>query len=456
MNLLCNVRSALTQYGAGTTVLCALSGGADSVCLLHILKRIAGETGIRVAAAHLNHRIRGDEADRDEVFCRDLCRRLDIPLTVGYADVPALANASGKSIEEAARDARYAFLTETARNSQAGDNPVVLVTAHHSSDNAETVLLNLARGTGLAGLAGIPSVYVRDGVPVLRPLLAVSKQAISEYLAAEGIDYILDSSNLDETYTRNYIRASVLPLFERINPKATDHIAASAMRLREDLDFIETAVSAAMEAVQTAADGVSVSACTVKALHPAIAKRVIASMHRMADASAPAAEAVHIEAVLAAAKGSDPSAEVSLPGGLTAWRSYDVLTIGKKAAPEAFYAELPSEGAVTIPGFTIECKKTDVIYNNLNTFTVDCSKIHGILSVRPRKRGDSIRPVGRGWTKTVKKAMIDLKIPRTMRDTLPVIDCGGAVCAVYGIGCDEAFAAKDGGDYLTITIIKNS
>ena len=452
MKLLNAVQTNLSRCGVkkDSVVLCALSGGADSVCLLHLLLRCGADMGIRVAAAHLNHRIRGDEADRDEGFCRDLCERLGVPLAVGHADVPTLAITSGKSIEEAARDARYAFLVETAKNiapassscasNSRDDDKVVIATAHHQGDNAETVLLNLTRGTGLSGLAGIPMTRTADGVTVVRPLLTVSRREIEEYLGAYGIKYILDSSNLDEVYARNRVRLAVLPLLAQIHPGAQENIARCTAHLREDLDFIEHAVQEALTQVTFGKNEAQMSAKTLSAMHPAIAKRVIAAMVRHA-AQGHAPEEVHLCAVLTVAVSDDPSAETSLPGGVTAWRQYGSLYIGKKPAVQPFYAELVPDTTVQIPGFTVECKRTEAIYNNLNTFTVDCSKIHGILSVRPRREGDTIRPVGRGWTKSVKKAMIDLKIPRHLRNTLPVIDIDGTAAAVFGIGTDARYAA---------------
>ena len=203
----------------GDSVLAAVSGGADSVCLLLLLREMAAELGIKVFAFHMNHGIRGAEADRDERFVMELCERLNIPLTVAHEKVEEYAAERGLSGEEAGRILRYHHLGETAEKYQCAK----IAVAHHEDDDAETVLLNLFRGSGLAGLSGIRPV--RENI--IRPLLCVSRKEIEEYLNEQELSWCEDSTNKENDYTRNKIRNELLPwVTENINSRAAEHILA--------------------------------------------------------------------------------------------------------------------------------------------------------------------------------------------------------------------------------------
>lgn len=218
----CEKRDLLPREG---TVLCALSGGRDSMALLHILSQLAEEGGFQVTAAHFNHRLRST-ADRDEAFVRNWCREQGIPLTCGAGNVREFARRERLSVEDAARTLRYAFLETAARDMGAAR----IATAHHREDNAETVLLHLLRGTGLRGLGGIPPVRGR----IVRPLLETSRREIDGYVARHEIPYVEDESNRDAAYIRNRLRLEVLPLLEEISPGCGARIAAAAELLREE------------------------------------------------------------------------------------------------------------------------------------------------------------------------------------------------------------------------------
>ncbi|WP_300763887.1 tRNA lysidine(34) synthetase TilS, partial [uncultured Oscillibacter sp.] len=210
---------------AGQRVLCAVSGGLDSMCLLHMLEAWCEERGGQAAAAHFNHRLRGAAADRDEEFVREICARWGIPLSVGRGDVGEYAKREGLSTEEAARNLRYAFLRRTAAERECER----LYTAHHAGDNAETVLLNLIRGTGLTGLTGMD--WERDGL--CRPLLGVTREELEAYAAEWKIPHIEDATNADpEAAARNLLRLQVMPLLKELNPRAVEHICGTARRLR--------------------------------------------------------------------------------------------------------------------------------------------------------------------------------------------------------------------------------
>ena len=216
----------------GSRVLCAVSGGADSVCLLHWLKSESTELGIEVAAAHFEHGIRGGESLRDMRFVEEICAQWSIPLFTERADVPGWALEHSMGLEEAARDLRYDFLFRTAR--EHGFDRIA--TAHNANDNAETVLFNLTRGTGISGLCGIPPV--RDNI--VRPLLETTRQEIEEYLAENGLEHTEDSTNADTEYSRNRIRNLAVPVLREINPSFETSVARTVQLLRSDNDYLES------------------------------------------------------------------------------------------------------------------------------------------------------------------------------------------------------------------------
>ncbi len=210
-------RFDLIPPGAG--VLCALSGGADSMYLLCRLLEGREKYGWTVYAAHFNHGLR-PAAQRDEDFVRDWCKRQGVPLAAGRADVPAFVRREGLSVEEGARILRYRFLAETAE----AEGLALTATGHHAGDNAETVLMNLIRGCGLNGLTGIPE---RRG-DIVRPMLNVTRREIGDYLKEHGVPHVEDESNADPAFTRNRVRLRLLPLLEELNPRAAEHICAAA------------------------------------------------------------------------------------------------------------------------------------------------------------------------------------------------------------------------------------
>ncbi len=226
------VRDAIRRYGMlsdGETVIVGLSGGADSTALLHILLSLKEELGISLKACHINHNLRGEESDGDENFVRALCERLEVPLTVFGIDVKG-SSSKHESLEETARKLRYREFERLCREEGAR-----LATAHTASDNAETVLINMVRGTGTKGLSGIPPV--RDYI--IRPLIRCTREEIEEYCIKNGISFVTDSSNLTDDYTRNKIRHKVIPLLKEFNPSLIEGISRMTAIVGEDMSFLE-------------------------------------------------------------------------------------------------------------------------------------------------------------------------------------------------------------------------
>ncbi len=430
----------------GATVVCALSGGADSVCLLMLMSMCKK---IHTVACHVHHGIRGEEADRDAEFCEKLCREYGIPLNTVYEDVPAYMKKTGKSMEEAARELRYEALCQFCRDVDAYG----VMTAHHETDNAETVIMNLLRGTGVKGLAGIPPKRPLSKYWLMRPLLSTSKADILEYLELAGIEYVVDSTNQSLDTTRNYLRNEVFPKLTKINYRAISHIALAAERVRAELDFSESVCDEVMKKATVKNNSVSVSVQLLKDTHETVRKSAFLRMFRIASGTHEMLTSLNFGDINDLLNSNSPSAEMSLPLGVSVYREYDKLCMARLASYPSYDIPLKVGGKkVKAAYFTVSCKKATRLNNNLTTFTLDSSKIDGVLTVRNRKEGDKIAILGRNGTKTVKKAMIDEKIPKHERDNLPVICCGDKVLAVYGLGVSKDAAATDLENAVTIKV----
>ncbi|MDE7230423.1 MAG: tRNA lysidine(34) synthetase TilS [Oscillospiraceae bacterium] len=240
------VRAAVSEHGMTEnvrTVTVALSGGADSVALLRAMILLREELGFSVRACHLNHCLRGEESDADERFCAELCGRLGIPLDTARIDVNALRG-KHESLEETARRLRYGFFREVMSSAEA---PAVLATAHTASDNVETVMFNLTRGTGASGLCGIPPVRRSEGLVAVRPLIGCTRADVESFLDALGQEHITDRSNFSVEYSRNRIRMNVVPELEKINPALADVIGRMTRNLRGDNAYLEELADKALD-----------------------------------------------------------------------------------------------------------------------------------------------------------------------------------------------------------------
>ncbi len=425
------IRKTLNKYKMITdnNICIALSGGADSVCLLYVLKELEEELGLHISAFHLNHMLRGEEADRDEAFVKELCERLSVPLVSLRVDVAAEAEKTGESIELAARKIRYRLL----RKQTSGQ----VALAHTASDNLETVIFNLARGGGVKGLSGIPPV--RD--IFIRPLIECTRAEIEEYLAKNNIGYVTDSSNLTDDYTRNFIRHNIVPDILRLNPAAEKTVSENSKSLREDAAFLE---GMALKIYSIIAREESLDAALLSEQPPSVAKRVLRLFYREKIGKSP--DSLHINRMYSALLGAE---KVSLPEGFYARRQGDRFTIGLEGEEprlEVFKTEITYK--------TLE--KGENIYNLLLKNTIDCDKICGKLTVRARAEGDKIAIAGRGCTKSLKKLMNELKIPECERATLPVAADDEGVLWIHSLGVAERVrVGKDTKRIAQFTVFKN-
>lgn len=430
----------------GSRVLCAVSGGADSMCLLHWLSRVQG---IRLQAAHYNHHLRGAESDRDEQFVRDQCQAWGISLTCGGGDVSARAAELGQGVEETAREMRYGFLQETARQIDAD----LIAVAHNADDNAETMLLHLIRGSGLTGLTGMwPR---RDNI--VRPLLTTTRAEIEEYCAEHSVPYVQDSTNADEAYSRNRVRHRIIPELAAMNPRFVENSVKLLERLRDDESYLISQTNMVYKFARKEGECVTIPATVIRDMPDALAPRAVRRL--LAQAGQENCSAAHLESVVTLCRGNDPSARVSLPG-LTVRREYEnlVLAPAQETAqtPDAVVLNLDGETLYGETGWAVTCRRAECHQENrkkTDTFFLSCDKIKGTPVLRPRKTGDAVKLPGRG-TKTLKKLLIEEKLPALQRELLPVLADDQGVLAVAGFGADVSRLAAAGEAAWEITFIK--
>lgn len=381
-------------------IICAVSGGADSVALLFAMYLLKEKLACKLSAAHFNHHLRGEESDRDEVFVRTFCDRYDIPLYVGGGTVVK----GKKGLEAAARDARYAFFRTL---------PGKIATAHTADDNAETVLLHLVRGTGLKGLGGIAPMSGN----VIRPMLSCTRQDVERFLEEWCLRHITDSSNDTDTFLRNRLRHHVMPLLKGENPHFAENISEMALSLRQDELCLSQMAQPACREVEA-----------LKAMHPAIRSRALEQLLKSGGIREP--ERSHIAQMEALLYSDKPSARASFPGGITVSRNYGILEILPPS--EVFPTmHLPCPGSVSVCGLRVTASVADSVINTPDTFTVHP---RGELILRSRAAGDEIRLSG--GTKSLKKLFIDKKIPAARRLQIPVLADDAGVLGVYSIGAN--------------------
>lgn len=389
----------------------ALSGGADSMALLHLLSKLKEKLGISLSAAHFNHKIRGEEADRDEAFVKEQCEKLGVPVFVGSADVPSFAKKNGLSIELAARKLRYKFLNSVAKG--------VIATAHTASDNLETMLFNLTRGTAAKGLSGIP--VKRDNI--IRPIILCTRDEVELYCKENNISFVTDSTNLCDEYSRNKLRHKVVPILRELNSSAENNALRAALSVSEDNDFLDTL---AREEFNRRIKNNKLDVNGFNRLHKALQNRIIKFFF---DYLGCEIDYLHLSEVR----------HIACEGGKTQING-EISAICKKGVLEALSSRIYEFDVEIIEEKTNFSKNTQKIHNLLLKNAIDCDKIVGKLIVRKRISGDAIRLYGRNCTKTLKKLFTEKQIPMNERDNLPVAADDKGVVWVYGIGIAERCA----------------
>lgn len=424
--------------GAGGTILCAVSGGRDSVCLLHYLHGISGQYGYSVAVGHYNHHMR-PTAQRDEDFVRELCRELGVPFYSDGCDVVAAAEAEGCGVEEMGRRLRYEFLECLADRLGAQR----IATAHHMGDQAETVLLNLVRGTGLEGLSGIPPVRGR----LIRPLLQTSREEIEEYLICHGLGHVEDETNESLRFSRNRLRRNVMPELEKINGALRQNVARTAAIMeREDRYLNELA------AQHLPKKGTEISCADLLAAPEVLQPRMVRLLTERLGTGKRDWTAAHLEMILALVeKGKDgmlslPNAEAVCRGGKLRLRAAQVVTEGPL---------LLREGLSRWNGWLVHLsrleepavRREDALYLKDDATLPEVDLWRG---------GEGLElPASRG-RRSIKRLLTERGVPPEERKNIPCIRVSGAAVAVYGLGTDVHYLPEETGGCLEIIFQKEN
>ena len=425
----------------GSRVLCAVSGGSDSICLLHLLWTRREALGIEVCAAHYEHGLRGEASRRDAEFVADFCRARGISCIIEHGDVPAYAKARRLGTEEAARELRYAFLEKSA-DALGCDK---IATAHNADDNAETLLLNLTRGSGLRGLCGIPPQRGR----IVRPLLETPRAEIETYLRENALPHVEDQSNADERYRRNRIRHAVMPVLRELNPAFASSAAATAQLLRRDEELLDS-LAGDFIALHYREDSLPVG--ELLKLHRSISSRVVRKLCKCSISAA------HVEDVLQFCRGSGCGL-LDLPGqrlrrerGRLFFEAGEPVTLPERALR-------PGESLV-IPEAGIRVRAELVEYNpKINSlFKTYCFKYEKLcgneILITGRRPGDRMRPARRGCGKSLKALFAEAGYTQAQRDRTPVFRDAAGILAVHGLAVDERTLPDEGDRVLRLTIEK--
>lgn len=412
----------------------ALSGGADSVCLLHLLCKLQSELDFTVKAVHINHNLRGDESLRDEQFVRDLCKKNDVELTVFSEDMKQGAKDNKQGIEEYSRNRRYAHFHEIAKSSGG-----FVATAHNANDVAETLIFNIARGCGLNGISSIKAK--RD--EIIRPLINVTREEIEQYLIENNIDYVTDSTNLTDDYTRNKIRHNIIPALMQINPSFLN----SVKRLSDSAESAVEYISANAEILINS----NASAGKIAEQPDAVICEYIVKRCKIELGISPEYSQI-ISAKEMIKQNSKSVKPIQLSGGNFICILDNEVCIGEKYDRNAPFLTEFSTGIVKTPhcSYKIDIiskkdfQKSANVNNLLLKNALDYDKIGKDLVLRSRLEHDKIKQKGRNCTKSLKKLFNEMKIPLKQRDKLLVLSSrSGDVLWVEQVGASEQFCITD-------------
>ena len=415
----------------GGIVLCGVSGGRDSICLLDYLHKLGQRRGFTAAAGHLNHLMR-PTAQRDEDFVRAFCRERGIPFYTEKADVYGLCGTWGLTVEETGRRARYDFLQRTA----AAIGAERIATAHHRDDLAETVILQLLRGTGPQGLTGIPPVRGN----IVRPLLDTPRRDIEDYIEENGLTYVTDETNGDTAYARNRLRLEIWPMLEGINPEASAHIARTAGILRRESAYLDELAAARLPET-----GCAVDCGALLAAPEALRPRMLRLLLERLGTGRKDLGAVHLEALeqLAAGEGV-----LALPGGAEAVSRGGVLTM--RAAEAAPAETVLREGENPFGAAHIAVSRRPME----GGLALRCGPGQ-VLTARCWRRDDRLTLADSRGQRSVKRLLAERGVTPERRETIPVLCVDGVIAAVWGVGTDRKFLPETSGENIYIIMGEN-
>ena len=414
------------MFNKGETIAVALSGGADSMALIHKLCSLSTELGIKVIAINIEHGIRGEDSINDSLFVKEYCDKNDIPLISYSVDSPKKAKDEKLSIEQAARLLRYECFYRAISEGKCDK----VATAHHQSDNTESILFNLFRGSGLKGLCGIEKNHQNQ---IIRPLLSVTKTEILQYVSDFSIPFVVDKTNLCADYTRNDLRLNAIPKLKEIFPELDQSLSRASEIFSLENDYLDSVANSSLSKTEDGAYLISVD------LHPAIFSRaVILALKNLGVEKD--YEKQHVDGVLSL-KDLNNGDKISLPKNLIAIREYDNICIYPKTLT-------PNSTIPFALGEFDFCKKTyriEQVEKSVNLksgFFVDIDKIPSTAVIRSKKDGDTFTKFG-GGTKSLSDYLTDKKIPLRIRESLPVLADGSKILAIFGVAVSNNVKVDD-------------
>ncbi|AOT71074.1 tRNA lysidine(34) synthetase TilS [Geosporobacter ferrireducens] len=435
-------KNQLIEKGQG--VVLGISGGPDSTAMLHLFWRIRKAFELRLYAVHLNHQFRGEEAEKDADYVKNLCRRLEIPCYFFSENIEAYSQKKGISFEEGGRERRYQLFDQVLLDNQAH----CIAVAQNLDDQAETVLMRLMRGSGLEGLGAMD--YKR-GEHIIRPLLNISRQEIENYCQRHQLNPRIDQTNFQSIYTRNRIRLELIPFIEKyFNPRIKETLSRTASLMREDADFMSSISKKIFEAIAiNVEDEVHISVSALQENHTAVQKRVLRESILQLDGKLKNITTIHIDQLMDLVERGQVGSCLDLPNGINVLRDYSKLCFrNKKNNKRLNFFEYPLK-----IGENTEIRELDIIFSaevlpkdsrkDLSGATAvqyfDLDKIQEGMIIRNRRQGDKFSPLGIKGTKKLKEFMIDEKISREKRDEIPLVCDQAGIMWVAGYRMSEKY-----------------
>lgn len=431
-------------------VIVALSGGPDSVALLHMLYTLKGKLKIEIVAAHVNHCLRGKDSDQDEECVKHLCEKYDIPLYSQRIDIHNIIKNSKISCEMAGREARYGYFQKLKK--KISGNKIAL--AHHANDQAETILMRLIRGSGIEGVTGIKPI--RDKIFV-RPLININRMHIENYCEINNLDFRIDKSNYENIYSRNKIRLELIPYIEEnFNKDITNTINRFADIMKVDNDYLETiALESMVKYCSKKNEGINISKEAFNE-HGAVLSRILRNSIKTIKGNLTNIEKKHIDDILDIQK-KGTGKILDLPDNLKVINNYKDIVIKKKCKENniidyksiEYKLNIQEKNHIEIENFTVKMQfldgkhKEKILRKNKFIKYFDYDKLNNDIILRYRRNGDRFFPLGMKGRKKIKDYFMDLKIPQDERSKIPMICFGDSIAWVIGYGISEKYRIKD-------------
>jgi tRNA(Ile)-lysidine synthase len=434
-----------SMLSGGEKILTGLSGGPDSVCLLHVLNNIKDKLTLDLNAIYIDHGLRPGETDMEIAFCENLCENLKIPFVTRSIDVKTYAGEQKMNMQEAARQLRYNVFDEVSYEINA--RKVVL--GHTADDQAETLLMRLFRGSGPTGLSGIPPVRKN----IIRPLIEIGRKEIESFLDNQKIDFIIDSSNKKEDYLRNRIRLSLVPMLREFNPNIIRTLSKTASIFRDEEKYFEVLVTKTlMKLISRKTDSrVELFLTPFEVMDKVIIRRVL---RRVIDETRGlrGISFIHIEDIIDLIKSGRPGDRIYLPEGIRVIKEYSILNLTSEppVTLDTYTLTVPGETILKEAGVLIKASimeapsEASVAGPHAYSALFDAEKLILPLIARPRKNGDFFFPLGFGMRKKLQDFFVDEKVPRDERDKIPLITSGEEIIWVLGLRGDERFKVTEG------------